>query len=101
MYCSVTISPCVAILASSDKHRISVITKLQIGNLKIPKNNPEDFWQKLRVRLGTCKIDLSLPKFYITDRSNAILMCWFLLFYVLVFKIFVLLAPYVCFHIFS
>ena len=28
-------------------------------------------------------------------------LCRFLLFYVLMFKIFVLLAPYVCFHIFS
>ena len=28
-------------------------------------------------------------------------MRWFFLFYVLVFNIFVLLAPYVCFHIFS
>ena len=34
--------------------------------------------------------------FYITDRSNAVLLWWFLLLYVLVFKIFVLLAPYVC-----
>ena len=31
--------------------------------------------------------------------AKAILQCWFILFYVLVFKIFVLLAPYVCFHI--
>ena len=37
----------------------------------------------------------------VTDRSKAILLCWFFLFYVLVFKIFVLLATYVCFHIFK
>ena len=36
-----------------------------------------------------------------TDRSKAILLWWFFLFYVLVFNFFVLLAPYVCFHIFS
>ena len=43
-----------------------------------------------------------LVPFCVTDRSNAILLWWFFLFYVLVFKtIFVLLAPYVCFHSFS
>ena len=57
--------------------------------------------QKLRIRLGTGKIDLSLPVIYITDRSRAILLWWFLLFYVLVFKMFVLLVPCVCYHIFS
>ena len=31
--------------------------------------------------------------------SKAIFLWWFLLFYVLLFKIFVLLAPYVCYHI--
>ena len=36
---------------------------------------------------------------YITDRSNAILPWWFFLCYVLVFKLFVILAPYVCLHI--
>ena len=30
-----------------------------------------------------------------------LLLLWFFLLYVLVFKIFVLLAPYVCFHIFN
>ena len=40
--------------------------------------------------------------FYITDRSKAILLWWFFLFYVLVFKnVSVLLAPYVCFYIFN
>ena len=33
--------------------------------------------QKLRVRLGTCKIDLSPPVIFITDRSKAILLWWF------------------------
>ena len=37
--------------------------------------------------------------YLITDRSKAILLWWFFLFYVLVLKIFVMLAPYVCFHI--
>ena len=37
----------------------------------------------------------------ITDRSKAILRWWFFLFYVLVFKRFVLFAPYVCCHVFS
>ena len=37
----------------------------------------------------------------ITDRSKAILLWWFLLFYVLVLKLFVLFAPYVSFHIFN
>ena len=32
---------------------------------------------------------------------KAELLWWFFLFYVLVFKFFVLLAPYVCFHIFN
>ena len=58
--------------------------------------------QKLRERCCTCKTVLSPPAIlYITDRSSAILLWLFLLFYVLVFKIFVLLAPYVCYHIFS
>ena len=35
----------------------------------------------------------------VTDLFKAILLWWFFLFYVLVFKIFVLLAPFVCFHI--
>ena len=39
--------------------------------------------------------------FCVTDRSKAILLWWFFLFYVLVFNIFVLLAPYVCFRIFD
>ena len=37
--------------------------------------------------------------FYINDRSKAIRLLWLFLFYVLIFKVFVLLAPYVCFHI--
>ena len=49
----------------------------------------------MRVRLWPCKTGLSPP----VDRSKAILLWWFFLFYVLVFKICVLLAPYVCFHI--
>ena len=39
------------------------------------------------------------PVLCVTDRSKAICLWWFFLFYVLVFKISVLLAPYVCFHI--
>ena len=38
--------------------------------------------QKVRVRLGPCKIDLGPQKFYITDRSNAMILLWFYLFYV-------------------
>ena len=41
--------------------------------------------QKLRLRLGTCKIDLS-PPVILYYRSRAILLWWFLLFYVLEFK---------------
>ena len=41
--------------------------------------------QKLRVRLGACKTGLSPP---VTLCSKAILLWWFFLFYVLVFKIF-------------
>ena len=37
----------------------------------------------------------------ITDRSNAILLWWFLLFYVSALIFFVLVAPYMCFHSFS
>ena len=37
----------------------------------------------MRVRLGSCKIDLMPQYFYITDRSNVILLLWFHLFYVL------------------
>ena len=55
--------------------------------------------QKLRVRLWPCKNDLSPP--YIAVRSKAILLWWFFLFYVLVFKLFVLFATGVCFHVFS
>ena len=41
-------------------------------------------------------------RFCVTDRSKSILLWWFFLFYVFVFKtFFVLLAPYVCYHIFS
>ena len=39
--------------------------------------------QKMKVRLGASKIDLSPQLFYITDRSKAILMLWFHLFYIL------------------
>ena len=42
--------------------------------------------QKLRVRLRPCKIDLN--PLCVTDRSKSILLWWFFLFYVLVFKIF-------------
>ena len=58
-------------------------------------------WEIVRVRLGSCKTGLSPLKLCVTDRSKAILLWWFFLFYVLVFKFFVLLAPYVCFHIFN
>ena len=44
--------------------------------------------QKLRVRLWPCKIDLNPPVLCVTDRSKSILLWWFFLFYVLVFKIF-------------
>ena len=44
--------------------------------------------QKLRVRLGTCKTGLSPSVIYITDRSKAIILWLFLLFYVLVFNFF-------------
>ena len=60
--------------------------------------------QKMRVRVGACKIDLSPPPhpklLYITDRSNAIFLLWFRLFYILESS-FVLFEPYVRFHIFS
>ena len=39
--------------------------------------------QKMRVRLGHCKSIEALKLFYITDRSKAILLLWFYLFYVL------------------
>ena len=39
--------------------------------------------QKIRVRLGACKIDLSSTVIYITDRSKPLLLWWFYLFYVL------------------
>ena len=49
---------------------------------------------------GLLAISLYFPiSNYLTNRSKAILLWWFLLFYVLVFKLFVLLAPYVCYHI--
>ena len=51
------------------------------------------------MRLWPCKIDLSPAVYYITDRFNAILLWWFLC-YVLVL-IFVMLIPYVWFHIFG
>ena len=53
------------------------------------------------MKLWSCKTGLSPSVIFVTDRSKAILLWWFFLFYVSVFKIFVLLAPYVCFHIFS
>ena len=43
--------------------------------------------QKMRVRLCACKAGLSPPNFFVTDRSKAILLWWFILFYVLVFKV--------------
>ena len=42
--------------------------------------------QKLRERLGTCKTGLSPSVTLVTDRSKSILLWWFFLFYVLVFK---------------
>ena len=40
--------------------------------------------------------------FCVTDRSKSILLWWFFLFYVVVFKIFCAVgALYMCFHIFS
>ena len=47
-----------------------------------------------------CKYKVGLKTLF-TARSKAMLLWWSFLFYVLVFKFFVLLAPYVCFHIFS
>ena len=38
------------------------------------------------MRLGPCKIDFSPPVCFITDRPKAILLRWFLLFNVLMFK---------------
>ena len=38
----------------------------------------------LSILFGACEIDLSIPQsFYITDRSNAILLLWLHLYYVL------------------
>ena len=51
--------------------------------------------------MAMSKTGLSPPVICVTNRSKAILLWLFFLFYVLVFKNFVLLAPYVCFHIFS
>ena len=55
--------------------------------------------QKLRVRLGTCKIDLSPPviSYYLSFQCNTsvvvlIVLCLFV-------KAFVLFVPYVCFYI--
>ena len=47
-----------------------------------------EFWVKLRVRLGACKTGLSPPVKCVTDRSKAIILWWFFLFYVLVFNFF-------------
>ena len=44
---------------------------------------------------------VSAHKLCVADHFKSILLWWFFLFYVLVFEIFELLAPYVCFHIFS
>ena len=44
-------------------------------------------------------LHVRVSKLCVTDRSKAILLLWFLLFYVLVFNFFVLFAPYVCYHI--
>ena len=57
---------------------------LQEGELIVELTNCCEPLQKLRMRLGTCKIDLSPPVFCVTDPSKAILLWWFLLFYVLV-----------------
>ena len=51
--------------------------------------------QKQSMRLGTCKIDLTPPVIYITDRSKAILRLYFYLVNVFVL-IFVLVASYKC-----
>ena len=55
--------------------------------------------QKLRVRLWPCKIDLSPPVILYYWSFQGDISVVVLSFHVLVFKIFVLLAPYVCFHI--
>ena len=63
--------------------------------------NVEKYLQKLRVRLWPCKTSLSPPVTlcYLSFQCDTSVVVR--LFYVLVFKIFVLLARYVCFHIFS
>ena len=62
---------------------------------KEPPSGTWDFFQAMHHLLVT---NFHIRK---TDRSKAILLWWFFLFYVLVFKIFVLLAPYECSHTFS
>ena len=55
--------------------------------------------RKMRVRLGSCKTDLSPHSTFITDRSKAILLVWFYMFYGLE-SIFVLFEPCVRLHSF-
>ena len=58
--------------------------------------------QKLRVRLGTCKTGLSPPVTlcYCSFQGDTSVVVLFVL-CLGVKKVFVLLAPYVCFHIFN
>ena len=57
----------------------------------------EKYLNATRVRSSTP--GLSPPVIYITDRSNAILLWWFLLFYVLMFKSFCAVCTLCVFHI--
>ena len=80
------------VLALSDKNadKVVVVSRLHFVCEQL---------QKLSVRLGTCKIDLSPPVILYYRSFEGHNFLWFLLFYALVFKRFVLFAPYVCFHV--
>ena len=53
------------------------------------------------LQLNKANISDTEAPFLDLRRSKAILLWWLFLFHVLVFKIFVPLAPYVCYHSFS
>ena len=63
--------------------------------------------QKVVIIFGLSDSKIVFTKLFLqssTSLSNILhitIYWWFLLFYVLVFKFFVLLSPYVCYHIFS
>ena len=57
--------------------------------------------QKLRVRLGTCKLILSLPVMFYYCAFEGDTSVVVLLVLCLGVQIFALFAPYVCFHIFN